>query len=161
RVRPGKCLMDITSVKRAPLDAMLARAPAGVDVVGTHPMFGPGGEDFDRQKGVLCRGRGQTGFERGRRLYERQGAEVIEARAAAHDAQMGLIQVLVHEKTLVLGSVLERLRAGLGRSLDFASPVYRIELAMIGRMFSQGADLYADILTNNPEGAGVSKRFAE
>ncbi len=42
---------------------------------------------------------------------------------------MALIQVLVHEKTMVLGSVLERLKADLGRSLQFASPIYRTELA--------------------------------
>jgi chorismate mutase/prephenate dehydrogenase len=160
-VRPGKCLMDITSVKREPLAAMLASAPEGVDVVGTHPMFGPSGEDFDRQKVVLCRGRGDAGFDRVRRLYEAFGAEIIEASAEEHDAQMALIQVLIHEKTMVLGSVLQRLHAKLARSLQFASPIYRTELAMIGRMFSQGADLYADILTNNPEGPNVSGMFSQ
>jgi prephenate dehydrogenase/chorismate mutase len=160
-VRPGKCLMDITSIKREPMAAMLAHAPEGVDVVGTHPMFGPGGEDFDRQKVVLCRGRGDAGFERVKRLYEAFGAEIIESTPEEHDAQMALIQVLVHEKTMVLGSVLERLHAKLGRSLQFASPIYRTELAMIGRMFSQGADLYADILTNNPEGTNVTHLFEQ
>jgi chorismate mutase/prephenate dehydrogenase len=160
-VRPGKCLMDVTSVKREPMQAMLAHAPEAVEVVGTHPMFGPSGDDFDRQKVVLCRGRGDAGFERVRRLYEALGAEIIEASAEEHDAQMALIQVLVHEKTIVLGSVLERVQAKLGRSLQFASPIYRTELSMIGRMFSQGADLYADILTNNPEGTHVTHLFEQ
>ena len=104
-VRPGACLMDVTSIKRAPLAAMLAAAPEGVDVVGTHPMFGPHGVDFDRQKVVLCRGRGDAGFSRVKLLYESFGADTVEATAEEHDAQMALIQVLVHEKTLVLGSV--------------------------------------------------------
>src|SRR5262249_37546539 len=138
-----------------------ASTSPSVDVVGTHPMFGPSGEDFDRQKVVLCRGRGESGFARVRRLYEAFGAEIIEATAEEHDAQMALIQGLVHEKTMVPGSVLARLQAKLGRSLQFASPIYRTELAMIGRMFSQGADLYADILTNNPEGANVSQLFEQ
>ena len=161
-VRPGACLMDVTSVKGAPLAAMLRTAGPEVDVVGTHPMFGPhGGDDMDRQKVVLCRGRGEVGFERVKRLFELFGAEVVMADAAEHDAQMALIQVLVHEKTMVLGSVLERLHAPLGRSLDFASPIYRAELAMVGRLYSQEAGLYADILTNNPDGARVSALFAE
>lgn len=160
-VRPGACLMDITSVKRAPLAAMLDSAPDSVDVVGAHPMFGPHGIDFDRQKVVLCRGRGETAFERVKKLFEAFGAETIEATADEHDAQMALIQVLVHEKTMVLGSVLERLKADLGRSLQFASPIYRSEMAMIGRMFSQRAELYADILTANPDALRLSHVFEQ
>jgi chorismate mutase/prephenate dehydrogenase len=160
-VRPGACLVDVTSIKRAPLEAMLAAAPAGASVVGTHPMFGPHGVDFDRQKVVLCRGRGDEAFARVKKLFETFGAETIEATAEEHDAQMALIQVLVHEKTMVLGSVLERLQADLARSLQFASPIYRTELAMIGRMFSQRAELYADIITANAEAPRLSHVFEQ
>ena len=160
-VKPGATLIDVTSIKRAPLEAMLAHAPEGVNVVGTHPMFGPHGLDFDRQKVVLCRGRGDEAFVRVKKLFETFGAETIEAIAEEHDAQMALIQVLVHEKTMVLGSVLERLKADLGRSLQFASPIYRTELAMIGRMFSQRAELYADILTANAAAPNLSHVFEQ
>jgi chorismate mutase/prephenate dehydrogenase len=160
-VKKGACIMDVTSIKRAPLEAMLRAAPEGVDVVATHPMFGPHGVDFDRQKVVLCRGRGDAAFARVKKLYETFGAETLEATAEEHDAQMALIQVLIHEKTMVLGSVLERLKADLGRSLHFASPIYRTELAMIGRMFSQRAELYADILTVNPEAPRLSHVFEQ
>ncbi len=161
RVRPGACLADVTSVKRAPLSAMMAAAPEGVDVVGTHPMFGPQGDDMDRQKVVLCRGRGEPGYGRVKRLFELFGAETVEATPEEHDSQMALIQVLVHEKTMVLGSVLERLGADLGRSRELASPIYRAELAMIGRLFSQAAELYVDILTSNDHAAAVSRLFVE
>lgn len=160
-VRAGSTLIDVTSVKKAPLDAMLRHAREGVDVVGTHPMFGPHGVDFDRQKVVLCRGRGENGFLRVKKLFEAFGAETIEATSEEHDAQMALIQVLIHEKTMVLGSVLERLKADLGRSLQFASPVYKTELAMIGRMFSQRAELYADILTANADAPRLSHVFEQ
>lgn len=160
-VRPGACLMDITSVKRQPLAAMLSSTREDVDVIGTHPMFGPHGIDFDRQKVVLCRGRGDAGFARVKKLYEVFGAETLEASAEEHDQQMALIQVLIHEKTMVLGSVLERLKADLGRSLQFASPIYRTELAMIGRMFSQRAELYAEILTSNDDALRLSHLFEQ
>jgi prephenate dehydrogenase len=160
-VRAGACLADITSLKKEPVAAMLAATKDDVEVVGTHPMFGPAGVDFDRQKVVLCKARGDAWLAKVRRLYELFGAECIDAEPAEHDAQMALIQVLVHEKTMVLGSVLERLKAGLGRSLQFASPVYKTELAMVGRMFSQHADLYADILTQNPEAAKYSHVFEQ
>jgi chorismate mutase / prephenate dehydrogenase len=161
RVRPGSCLMDITSLKQQPLKAMLEATAEEVEVVGTHPMFGPHGVDFDRQKVILCRGRGTAWFERIKKMYESFGAETIEATAEEHDAQMALIQVLIHEKTMVLGSTLERLKADLSRSLQFASPIYRTELAMIGRMFSQRAELYADILTANEEAHRASHLFEQ
>jgi chorismate mutase / prephenate dehydrogenase len=160
-VRPGACLCDVTSIKRAPLAAMLRAAPPEVDVVGTHPMFGPAGDDMDRQRVVVCRGRGDKGLNRVTTLFEAFGAEIITATPEEHDAHMAVIQVLVHEKTMVLGSVLERVKADLPRSLQFASPIYRTELAMIGRMFSQQAELYADILTANPDGAHVSQLFEQ
>jgi chorismate mutase / prephenate dehydrogenase len=160
-VRSGACLIDITSIKRAPLTAMLESTKEDVDVVGTHPMFGPHGIDFDRQKVVLCKGRGDAGYVRVKKLFETFGAETIDSTAEEHDAQMALIQVLVHEKTMVLGSVLERLKADLSRSLQFASPIYRTELAMIGRMFSQRAELYADILTSNEDATRLSHLFEQ
>lgn len=160
-LRPGSCLMDVTSIKARPLAAMLESTADTVEVVGTHPMFGPHGTDFDRQKVVLCAGRGEAGLARVKKLYESFGAETILATADEHDAQMALIQVLIHEKTLVLASVLERLKADLGRSLQFASPIYRTELAMIGRIFSQHPELYADILTANEHAPRLSSVFEQ
>jgi chorismate mutase/prephenate dehydrogenase len=160
-VRRGACIADVTSVKVEPMRAMLAHAREDVDVVGTHPIFGPHGADMDRQRVVLVRGRGESGFARVKHLYETFGAEVIEATAEEHDAQMAIIQVLLHEKTMVLGSVLERLKADLARTRQFASPIYRAELSMIGRMFFQRAELYAEILTSNEAGRATSRIFEE
>jgi len=85
-VRRGACIADVTSVKVEPMRAMLAHAREDVDVVGTHPIFGPNGSDMDRQRVVLVRGRGESGFSRVKHLYESFGAEVIEATAEEHDA---------------------------------------------------------------------------
>src|SRR5688572_20128739 len=56
RVRDDALLMDVTSIKEAPVTAMLASTRASV--VGTHPMFGPGVHTLQNQRIVLCRGRG-------------------------------------------------------------------------------------------------------
>jgi chorismate mutase/prephenate dehydrogenase len=160
-VRRGACIADVTSVKVEPMKAMLAHAREDVDVVGTHPIFGPNGADMDRQRVVLVRGRGDAGFQRVKHLYETFGAEVIEATADEHDAQMAIIQVLLHEKTMVLGSVLERLGVDLARTRLFASPIYRAELSMVGRMFFQRAELYAEILTSNQAARATSRVFEE
>jgi prephenate dehydrogenase len=41
RVKPGTLIMDTCSVKVYPVELMLKLLPKGVDIIGTHPMFGP------------------------------------------------------------------------------------------------------------------------
>ncbi len=41
RMHPGSLIMDVTSIKSGPVKAMKTYAPKGVEVLGTHPMFGP------------------------------------------------------------------------------------------------------------------------
>src|SRR5262245_19962559 len=49
-VRPDALQMDITSIKQAPLSAMLRHSKGSV--VGTHPMFGPGVHTLQGQRFV-------------------------------------------------------------------------------------------------------------
>ncbi|WP_409950393.1 prephenate dehydrogenase/arogenate dehydrogenase family protein, partial [Gemmatimonas sp.] len=56
-VREDALLMDVTSLKEAPVRAML-EATRG-SVVGTHPMFGPSVHTLQGQRVVLCRARGE------------------------------------------------------------------------------------------------------
>ncbi|QEN05726.1 prephenate dehydrogenase/arogenate dehydrogenase family protein [Thiospirochaeta perfilievii] len=41
RVKPGTLIMDTCSVKVHPIKLMLDLLPSSVDIIGTHPMFGP------------------------------------------------------------------------------------------------------------------------
>lgn len=41
KIKPGTLLMDTCSVKVHPVTLMLDLLPQGVDIIGTHPMFGP------------------------------------------------------------------------------------------------------------------------
>ena len=43
----------------------------------------------------------------------------------------------------------------------FSSPIYRLELAMVGRLFAQSPQLYADIIYNNPDNFALLRRFHE
>ncbi len=39
------------------------------------------------------------------------------------------------------------------------SPIYRLELALVGRLFAQDPDLYAEIEMTNPHGAEMREHF--
>ena len=64
---------------------------------------------------------------------------------------MGIVQVLTHQTTEVLGRTIQKLNVDIHRTLEFTSPIYLMELLMAARHFAQSADLYASIQINNPE----------
>jgi prephenate dehydrogenase len=45
---------------------------------------------------------------------------------------------------------IRRLGVDIRTTQEFTSPVYQIELSLVGRLLAQDPDLYADILIENP-----------
>lgn len=150
-------LMDVTSIKQAPLAQMLQATPASV--LGTHPMFGPGVHTLQGQRVVLCSGRGAAWAEWAEQNLRASGLSVSHASAEEHDRAMALVQVLTHFQTQVLGLTLARLGGGLEESLRFTSPAYLIELYVAARHFAQDPGLYGPIEMENPRTAEVTEAF--
>ena len=142
---PADCILcDITSVKHAPLDAMLS-AHAGA-VVGLHPMFGPDVGSLVKQVIVVCHGREPLRYDWLLRQLETWGALLRDEAAQVHDRAMQMIQAMRHFTSITYGVFLERQSADLEQLLRLSSPIYRLELAMVGRLFAQSPMLYADIM---------------
>ena len=68
---------------------------------------------------------------------------------------MTYIQALRHFSTFANGLHLSKQPVNLSNLLALSSPIYRLELAMIGRLFAQDAALYADIIMDKPENLDV------
>ncbi len=157
RLRPGALLTDLNSLKTEICEAM-ASTPA-TEVLGLHPMFGPSVTSLRRQKVVTCAVRPGPLGEALRHELGTMGAELIEATPEQHDRMMAVIQVLVHFSTLARGHALRRIGVPIEQSLTFTSPIYRLELAFIGRLFAQSPELYAEITMRNPPSAAVREAF--
>jgi chorismate mutase/prephenate dehydrogenase len=156
-LRPDALLMDVTSIKAAPLQAMLESTRASV--VGAHPMFGPGAASLNGQRVVLCRGRGDAWHEWLAASMRARGLVITEAGAEEHDRAMALVQVLTHFQTQVFGLALARMGIPLDASRRFTSPAYLMELYVAARHFAQAADLYGPIEMRNPATAEVTAQF--
>jgi prephenate dehydrogenase len=63
---------------------------------------------------------------------------------------MAVVQGLTHFVTLCMADTIRRLGVGIRSTEAFTSPVYQIELSLMGRLLSQDSGLYADILQQNP-----------
>ncbi len=157
-VRNDALLMDVTSIKGPPVEAMLRCSTASV--IGTHPMFGPSVHSLQGQRVILCRGRGEAWEAWLRETLHARGLVVREADPAAHDRAMAIVQVLVHYRTEVMGKTLARLGVSIDETLSYTSPIYLLELLMTARHFGQSWELYASIGMSNPAAEEVTAAFA-
>lgn len=156
-VRDESLLMDVTSIKEAPMRAMLESTSASV--VGTHPMFGPSVHTVQGQRLVLCRGRGDTWADWVSRTFAARGLVVTETTPVQHDRAMSVVQVLTHFQTQVLGLTLARMGVPLSETMPFTSPAYLLELYVAARHFAQDPALYGSIEMRNPRTGEVTAAF--
>jgi chorismate mutase/prephenate dehydrogenase len=157
---PADCVLaDITSIKQQPLNAMLQQHKG--PVVGLHPMFGPDITNLVKQVVVVCHGRAEAQYQWLLKQLNVWGAELAVKQAAEHDSAMQLIQAMRHFSSLVYGVHLADEDADLNELLQLSSPIYRLELAMVGRLFAQNAELYADIMLSSGEVAALLERYQQ
>jgi prephenate dehydrogenase/chorismate mutase/prephenate dehydrogenase len=149
QIPPTAAIADITSIKSPQLQAMLTSHPG--PVVGLHPMFGPGVESFLSQKVVVCSGRDREAWQWLIDLMDADGADLIHCTAEEHDQMMIAVQAIRHFATFGLGIFLADAKIDISRSLDLSSPIYRIGIDMVSRLFGQDAELYVDIMLATPE----------
>ncbi|MGC9966922.1 MAG: prephenate dehydrogenase/arogenate dehydrogenase family protein [Syntrophobacteraceae bacterium] len=151
--RQGQLLMDLTSLKEAPLREMLK---SGGCVVGLHPMFGGRISSFSGQTLAACPVRiGLAEWQWLRGLFTASGIRVKECSPDEHDRMMSIIQVLFHLTTMVVGRALRKLDINIDETMDYTSPSYRIEMNLTGRIFAQNPELYAAITQMNPNSEAI------
>ncbi len=157
RIRAEALLMDVTSIKAAPLAAMLESCAGSV--VGTHPLFGPTVHSLQGQRVVITPGRGEAWLAWVRTMLRARGLSLVETTAEAHDAAMAVVQVLQHFSTEVMGATLARLGVSVEETLAMTSPIYQMDLWLTARHFAQSPQLYAAIQMNNPQTGRILGAF--
>ncbi|QHJ10822.1 T-protein [Paraglaciecola mesophila] len=157
---PESCILaDITSTKAVPLNAMLNTHKG--PVVGLHPMFGPDVSSMVKQVVVVCHGREEDKYQWLLQQMRVWGAALQETDAQEHDDSMVFIQVMRHFSSYVFGAHLLTENPSLDRLISLSSPIYRLELAMVGRLFAQDPALYTDIIFNNKDSIAVLTSFRD
>lgn len=154
---PNAILTDLTSIKEIPMKGMLD-AHKG-PVVGLHPLFGPTTTAFDKQIIVATEGRDPAACQWLLDQLSAWGGIIVKSTAEEHDRIMEIVQCLRHFATFGFGQFLAGQRIDLSRSLEFSSPIYRLELGMVGRLFAQDASLYSEIIFASPERLNLLKEY--
>lgn len=156
---PKTCILaDLTSIKESPLFEM-KKVHAG-PVVGLHPMFGPDVTGLIKQTIISCEGRNPEQYQWLIEQFEVWGAKIYPVQAHEHDQAMSMVQVMRHFSTIAYGYHLMSEGADIENLVAMSSPIYRLELIMVGRLFAQDPTLYADIIFANKDNVSMMKRFA-
>jgi chorismate mutase/prephenate dehydrogenase len=156
---PKNCILaDLTSIKESPLFEM-KKVHAG-PIVGLHPMFGPDVTSLIKQTIISCEGRYPEQYQWLLQQFKVWGAKIYPVQAHEHDEAMSMVQVMRHFSTIAYGYHLMSEGADIEKLVAMSSPIYRLELIMVGRLFAQDPCLYADIIFANKDNIGMMKRFA-
>jgi prephenate dehydrogenase len=152
KMRPGALLMDLSSLKEKPVASMLGHAPQGVEVIGAHPLFGPGSAGRGMGIALVPTERSERWFSIVRDLFEDAGYDVLVTTAERHDRDMAVVQGLTHFMYVAMGRALEKANVDLREASAFRTPVYGITKELLGRVLSQSPELYALIQSSEPAG---------
>ncbi len=147
----GRLWLDVTSIKAAPIAAMLhSRA----EVVGLHPMTAP--PKSPTLKGrvtVVCEARLEAWRPWLERFLHALEGEYVHAGPEQHDRIMALVQAMVHATHLAQAGVLraQKERVGdLAAVLPFRSASFEMDAAILARILSLNPAIYEDIQFGNP-----------
>jgi prephenate dehydrogenase len=145
---PDQVICDLTSLKVFPVEEMLK---SGANVIGLHPMFGPSVPSLNKQTIIVTPARcTKEALDNLTAVFTREGALITITTPEAHDRMMAIVQGLTHFVTIAMAETMRRTEIRPEDTVPFMSPVYQIETGLVGRLLSQDARLYADILCLNP-----------
>jgi len=157
----GRLWLDITSIKAAPVAAMLH---SKASVIGLHPMTAP--PKAPTLKGrvlVVCEARLAPHWQGWMaQLYHALDAECVHTTPDHHDRVMALVQAMVHAAHLGEAGVLRQYAPLLGdlRALQpYRSTAFALDTAVLTRILALNPAIYEDIQFDNPYSLEVLDQF--
>jgi len=153
-LRPNTLVLDVGSVKVEPARLMLELLPPHVEILATHPLFGPQSARNGLQglKIALCPLKGRSYKRVAAFLKVALGLDVFETTPDAHDRDAALSQGLTHLIAKVLVKMGPLPRMTTTRSFDLLNEA--IEMVR-----HDPPELFDAIEGLNPYASGVRRRF--
>ncbi len=150
-------LMDVCSLKECILDGMLKSTSA--QVIGTHPLFGPTVDSIRRQNVIICPGRGADWLSWLENEFQSRGGIVTRMDPSSHDKSMAFVQGLTHFITICVGRTLQKMKISPKEAMAFSTPIFRVKLDLVGRLFALDLDLYKNLIGKNRHTRDVLEAF--
>jgi prephenate dehydrogenase len=153
-LRPGSVVTDVVSVKVRPVKIMQEMLPPFVDIIGTHPLFGPQSarDGIAGRKISICPVRGRSALRVAAFLRRALGLKVYITTPEEHDKEAAIVQGITH----LIAKVLVRMEP-LPDRLTTASFDKLIQATDMVR--DDPASVFLAIERDNPFSAEMRQRF--
>lgn len=156
-VRPGMLILDTCSVKEYPLSVLRERLPVEVNILGTHPMFGPD-SSRDGVNGlpiIICRERAEEAqLQFWVDEFSSWGLRVLEMTAAEHDREAAYTQGITH----FIGRVLRELDV---KPSEIGTLGYRKILDVVEQTCNDPLQLFLDLQRYNRFTADMRRELVD
>ncbi|MCZ0736660.1 prephenate dehydrogenase [Phreatobacter sp. AB_2022a] len=153
-LKPGAVVLDVGSVKVGPADIMRRSLPDHVEIVGTHPLFGPQSAraGIAGLKIAVCPIRGRSALRIAAFLRRTLRLKVIVTTPEAHDREAAMVQGLTH----LIAKVLVRMEP-LPTRMTTAS--FDLVARAVEMVRYDAPEVFLAIERDNPFAADVRRRF--
>ncbi len=154
-LKPDTIVVDVCSVKVYPVQWMRELLPTSVDILATHPMFGPdsAARSVFGYKIVLCPERIRPGrYEKIKRVLLDTGLKLIETSPEEHDKKIAVSLALTH----FIGRSLAEFGA---EPLDIDTEGYKRLLHILEVVNNDTWQLFHDMHCFNPYSVEKRKEF--
>ena len=156
-LREGQIVVDTCSVKKRPLEWMLAHLPESVQVLGTHPLFGPdsGKQGIAGLKIALSPVRiEQEAYAAIRSYLEELKLVIVETTPEEHDKQIAQSQAVFH----LIAQAMKQLSWA---SQDISTPGPEAFYRLVRTVQQDTDQLFLDMERENPYAAECRQRFVQ
>jgi prephenate dehydrogenase len=155
-LKPKALVFDLSSVKIKPVELMLKYLPEHVDIIGTHPLFGPqsGKDGIEGLNIVVCPVRTKKNHSLIRFFSKELKLNVLERTPIVHDKQMAYVQALTH----FVGRAVNAMDIP---DVEQKTPAYQYLLYIKRNLGQDSMDLFLTIEKENPYAKEVRDQFIE
>ncbi|MDP3899872.1 MAG: prephenate dehydrogenase [bacterium] len=146
KLKPGAVIMDVASVKVYPCEWLRKHLPADVNILGTHPMFGPDSAKFGLRnlQIVLCPiAIDKKMLSKVKAVFRSLGLKIIITTPSDHDRQAASSLALVH----FIGRALS---AANIKDQKIKTPGFDRMLAINDHVSKDTWQLFTDMIQYNP-----------
>jgi prephenate dehydrogenase len=153
-LKSGSLVVDVGSVKMIPAEIMRCGLPEHVEIVATHPLFGPQSarDGISGLKIAICPIRGDRGWRVAAFLRKRFGLNVVMTTPEAHDREAAMVQGLTHLIAKVLVQMEPMPTRMTTRSFDLL-------VQAIAMVRDDAPEVFQAIERSNPYSRQVRRRF--
>ncbi len=149
-IGPEQVIVDITSIKESPIETMHKYLKTA-NILGTHPLFGPGAKDLANQNFALTPTNEieATLAQKARVFLESKGARVTVMTPHEHDKIMTVVLGLAHFIAIVAADTLVSIDK-MPQMKAIGGSTYRVLTTLVESVISEDPELYATLQMRLP-----------